>query len=262
MVSSIGNLDSKLITARSALLVLSLAFASTAIAHGHHPNADACKEKFNEKSGHYKFECKGHGYKYEYKVNRHGFKEEVKGHPPRWMRSHARDHYARHVHPSDSHHVDDRVYWPDDLPSPEYVTYVECNRELIGGIIGGIAGGALGSTVGKGDGRRAATIGGALIGVLIGSSIGRSVDRADARCTGQVLEHAFDGQTVAWTGAEGEHYTITPLRTFERTSGTTCREFERQTFESGQPRRTQSTACRNKVGHWEPVAVATTLTRR
>lgn len=250
MVSNLTNLHSMLMTAQSALLVLSLAFASTAIAHGQHPNADSCKEKFNEKNGHYKFECKGKGYKYKYKVDHHGFKEEVKGSPPQWMRSHAHEHYARYGHPPDSHDASGPVYLPEELPSFADITYVECNRALIGGVIGGIAGGALGSTVGKGDGRKAATIGGALAGVLIGSSIGRSVDRGDARCTGQVLEHAPDGQTFAWTGTEGEHYTITPLRTFELTSGTTCREFERETFENGQPRRSRKTACRNEAGRW------------
>lgn len=250
MISNLRNLDSILIKARSALFVLGLAFASTALAHGHHPNAGACKEKFNEKNGHYKFECKGKGYKYEYKVNRHGFKEEVKGNPPRWMRPHAHAHYALYGHPSDSYEAPEPVHWPDDLAGLEDVTHVQCNRELIGGVIGGIAGGALGSTIGKGDRRTVATIGGALAGILIGSSIGRSVDRADERCTGQVLEHAYDGQTVAWTGTEGEHYTITPLRTFERSSGTTCREFERRTFVNGLTRHTQNTACRNEAGHW------------
>jgi surface antigen len=166
------------------------------------------------------------------------------------MRPHAHEHYARYGHPTDSYDAPEPVYWSERLPPLENITYVKCNRELIGGVIGGIAGGVLGSTIGKGDGREVAIIGGALAGVLIGSSIGRSIDRADARCTGQVLEYAYDGQTVAWTGTEGEHYSVTPIRTFENENGTTCREFAQHTFENGQPRRIQNTACRNDAGHW------------
>ena len=251
MINFAKNLISMTIVVRFALLVFSLMIASAVTAHGYHPNADACKEKFSEKKGHYKFECKGKGFKYVYKADRHGFEEKVKGNPPRWMRRHAHEHYADYDHTSDIHLSREPVHRTDDHRSSGKITLVECNRELIGGVIGGIAGGALGSNVGKGAGRKAAIIGGALAGVLIGSSIGRSVDRADAHCTGQVLEHVSDGQTIAWTDTEGQLYSIRPLNTFERTSGSTCREFERQTFENGQPRRTQTTACRSKAGLWD-----------
>ena len=81
-----------------------------------------------------------------------------------------------------------------------------CNREMLGSLLGAAAGGLAGSRIGDGRGQLAATAGGTLLGFLVGGSIGRNMDDVDQNCIGQALEHAGDGQQIAWnnpqTGAQ------------------------------------------------------------
>ena len=127
-----------------------------------------------------------------------------------------------------------------------------CNRERLGQFLGGAAGGAIGSTIGKGSGRTAAIIGGTLLGVLVGGNIGRTMDRVDQNCVGQVLEHAPDGQTIAWKNPDAATaHKVTPTRSFETNDGRYCREYTSAAVIGGQSQKTYGTACRQADGAWQ-----------
>lgn len=127
-----------------------------------------------------------------------------------------------------------------------------CNRELIGQVLGGAVGAAAGSQIGSGSGQTAAIIGGTILGVLIGGEIGRSMDAADQKCVGQTLEHAEQGQTVAWRNPDdGVRYRVTPTDTFQRDDGRYCREYTSTAIVGGRERTTTGIACRQSDGTWE-----------
>jgi len=60
----------------------------------------------------------------------------------------------------------------------------------------------------------AAVAGGTLRGFLMGGAIGRNMDEVDQNCVGQALEHAGDGQQIAWNNPQtGAQYQVVPTRT-------------------------------------------------
>lgn len=128
-----------------------------------------------------------------------------------------------------------------------------CNREQIGQLLGGAAGGAVGSTIGKGDGKTVAVIAGTIIGFVVGGNIGRAMDEIDQHCAGQALERADTGQSVRWQNPDGERYSLTPTRTFER-EGRYCREYSSTGTVSGQQQTLTGVACRDAAGRWELVS--------
>ncbi len=77
-----------------------------------------------------------------------------------------------------------------------------CNCELLGSLLGAAAGGLAGSQIGDGRGQLAAVAGGTLLGFLMGGTIGRNMDEVDQTCVGQALEHAGDGQQIAWNNPQ------------------------------------------------------------
>ena len=109
-----------------------------------------------------------------------------------------------------------------------------CSRELIGAALGGGAGGLIGSNIGKSSGRTAATVGGVLVGLFVGGAIGRSMDQLDQSCTGEVLEHVPDHQTVVWQNPQQQGYWVTPIRTYEAGDGRYCREYESDAIIAGR----------------------------
>ncbi len=126
-----------------------------------------------------------------------------------------------------------------------------CNRDVIGAVIGGATGGVLGSTVGSGSGQTAAIIGGTIIGVIVGGSIGRSMDEIDQNCVGQTLEHASDGQAIAWQSSDRESYEVTPIRTYRTPDGAYCREYTTEAVVAGEAQTTYGRACRQPDGSWK-----------
>jgi surface antigen len=91
-----------------------------------------------------------------------------------------------------------------------------CNRELLGSLLGAAAGGLAGSQIGDGRGQLAAVAGGTLLGFLMGGTIGRNMDEIDQNCVGQALEHAEDGQQIAWNNPQtGAQYQVVPTRTVQ-----------------------------------------------
>jgi len=172
--------------------------------------------------------------------------------PPPWApawgaRAHGK---AKHKNKHKNKHQQVRVVAP--YKPPFDLDMGQCNRERLGQVLGGAAGGAIGSTIGKGDGRTAAIIGGTLIGVLIGGSIGRTMDQVDQNCVGQVLEHAPDGQEVAWQNPdENVRHKVIPTRTFETNDGRYCREYTSTAVIAGNTEQTYGTACRQPDGAWQ-----------
>jgi surface antigen len=144
---------------------------------------------------------------------------------------------------------------PPPPPAPTQLPYGltegTCHRDLVGAALGGAAGGLVGSNIGKGSGRTAATIGGVIAGLFVGGSIGRSMDMADQACTGEVLEHVQDNQTVVWQGQNQSGYWVTPMRSYEAGNGSYCREYESDAVIDGRRQQTYGTACRQPDGRWQ-----------
>ncbi len=136
---------------------------------------------------------------------------------------------------------------------PPYVIGLgRCNRDLIGGLVGGAAGGLAGSQIGSGKGQLAAVAAGTLLGFLVGNSIGRSMDEADQACLSQSLEHAEDGQRIAWNNPDsGARYQITPSRTVQVAENRYCRQYTSTATLGGKVQTVHGTACRQPDGAWE-----------
>ena len=127
-----------------------------------------------------------------------------------------------------------------------------CNRELLAGLLGAAGGGFLGAQIGDGRGQLAAVAGGTLLGFLIGGSVGRSMDAVDQNCVGQAIEHANDGQAIAWDNPNnGGQYRVVPTQTVDRGDGRYCREYTAESIVGGQVQQTYGTACRQPDGSWE-----------
>lgn len=181
--------------------------------------------------------------------------------PPPWAGVYKDKHKHKH-----HHHDDDRVvYVPVPVAPVRPVARLPygfargtCDRglissEFLGGALGGVAGGVGGSRFGQGQGKTAATIGGTLLGVMLGSSIGRSMDMADQGCVLAGLEHLPDQRAIAWDGADGTPYRVTPVRSWESAPGRYCREYQATAQVGGRSQRIYGTACRQPDGSWEIV---------
>jgi surface antigen len=129
-----------------------------------------------------------------------------------------------------------------------------CNRELLGSLLGAAAGGLAGSQIGDGRSQLAAVAGGTLLGFLMGGTIGRNMDEVDQNCVGQVLEHAEDGQQIAWNNTQtGAQYQVVPTRTVQGSDGRYCREYTATSVVSGRDQQTYGRACRQPDGSWKLV---------
>jgi len=127
-----------------------------------------------------------------------------------------------------------------------------CTNQDTGAVVGGVLGGALGSNVGKGKGRTAAIIAGTLAGAAIGGSIGRSMDETDRLRANRVLETSPSNQPTSWRNPDsGNEYTVTPVKTYEASSGQYCREYQTEAVIGGRSERAYGTACRQPDGSWQ-----------
>ena len=131
-------------------------------------------------------------------------------------------------------------------------------KETIGTVAGAVLGGIIGSKVGKGEGQLWATGAGAVLGGILGSSIGRGLDEQDKammdRTSQAALEHTTTGSVSSWKNPDSGHSgTVAPTRTYQRTDGTYCREFEQYVTVDGVSERATGTACRQDDGSWKIV---------
>jgi surface antigen len=120
-----------------------------------------------------------------------------------------------------------------------------------GEVLGGVIGGVIGAQVGDGHGRTAAIIVGTIAGAMIGRHVGESMDDTDRMKTAMVLNDSRTSEATTWVNPDtGNQYTVTPTRTFERSSGP-CREFQLDATVGGQTNQdVYGTACLQADGSW------------
>jgi len=128
-------------------------------------------------------------------------------------------------------------------------------KTLIGGLGGAAAGGLIAAAL---HGGTAGIIGGVLAGGLIGGAVGDRMDAADRReaqkASQQALEKAPSGTAVAWHNPDSGHSgTVTPVRTFQKSGGQYCREYQQTVSIGGQEHQAYGTACRQPDGSWKIV---------
>ncbi|MCW8915862.1 MAG: RT0821/Lpp0805 family surface protein [Magnetovibrio sp.] len=131
-------------------------------------------------------------------------------------------------------------------------------KETVGTIAGAVLGGIIGSKMGKGEGQLWATGAGAVLGGWLGKSIGRSLDEQDKammnRTSQASLEHTSTGSTSTWRNPDSGHSgSVTPTRTYQKSNGTYCREFEQVVNVDGEDHVATGTACRQADGSWRVV---------
>lgn len=129
-------------------------------------------------------------------------------------------------------------------------------KENVGTAAGAVGGAWIGSNVGKGSGQVAAIAAGTLLGAALGKSVGASLDRADMnyyqRTSQNALENARTGTTSSWSNPDSMNSgTITPTRTYQKASGTHCREYTQTITIDGRTERAHGTACRQSDGTWK-----------
>lgn len=183
--------------------------------------------------------------------------------PPPWAPAHGyrnkHHHGDRHEDRDDEDDDDDRrgvIVVPAQpvYVAPYGIAQGTCNRKLLGQVLGGAAGAAIGSQIGGGRGNTAAIIGGSILGVIVGGNIGQSMDRVDQGCVGQILEHAPDGRSVAWTDPNnGGQYQVRPDKPFKNRDGQYCRQYITNAVIDGYSRQVTGVACRQPNGAWQMV---------
>jgi len=230
--------------------------------------ADRWNDESGNGNGHGHGHGRGHGKSKHYQNNQQYQEveyevEDTHGGPPPWAPAHG---YRRNHKYDESTRVNVRVrdepQYREQPPSPEMefevaseqigITAGTCNRENIGAVLGGIAGGIIGNKASSEKDKTVGTLAGALIGVVLGKELGRRMDKADVQCTGQALERARDGQTVGWANPDsGQHYSVTPTRTYKQADGRYCRAYNATVNEGSRENKYKETACRNDSGTWE-----------
>lgn len=126
-------------------------------------------------------------------------------------------------------------------------------KTLIGGLGGAAAGGLIAAAL---HGGTAGIIGGVLAGGLIGGAVGDRMDAADRRdaqrAAQQALEKSPSGTAVAWHNPDSGHSgTVKPVRTFQKSSGQYCREYQQTISIGGKEHQAYGTACRQPDGNWK-----------
>ena len=100
---------------------------------------------------------------------------------------------------------------------------------------------------------------GTLLGALAGSEIGKSLDRADMAYLRQTQQKALEtvptGSSTSWVNPDsGNSGQITPRRTYQKASGTYCREFQQTVTVCGNTESAYGTACRQPDGTWKIIS--------
>lgn len=126
-------------------------------------------------------------------------------------------------------------------------------KTLLGGFGGAAAGGLIAAAL---HGGTAGIIGGILAGGLIGGAVGDRMDAADRRdaqrAAQQALEKSPSGTAIAWHNPDSGHSgTVTPVRTFQKSSGQYCREYQQTITIGGEQHQAYGTACRQPDGSWK-----------
>ena len=177
------------------------------------------------------------------------------------------------------------------LASAVFATPSEADGSNFGGVvIGGAIGGLLGSTVGKGRGQLVATATGALLGSILGNHlaqpqpgyVARSLPRPVYHQERRNHRHAHRHHRRAHRYAHRQHRdrrhghrshghrdhgsrvvyvrptapvtdTVQITTVYDATSGSYCREYQREVIINGQPVAAYGRACQQPDGSWKIV---------
>ena len=138
-----------------------------------------------------------------------------------------------------------------------FMTGVEQNKALTIGSLGGAAGGGLLAAALHAN--PAGIAAGVILGGLTGGLIGHLVDNKDkeiaAQTTQRALESAPTGTPLPWQNPSNGHTgTVEPLRTYQNTAGSYCREYTDTVTIDGRKQQSYGTACRQPDGSWKNVS--------
>ncbi len=125
--------------------------------------------------------------------------------------------------------------------------------------IGAVGGATVGGLIGAAAGGHATGIAAGVIGgMLVGGVIGNLLDDRDRRLAAEAAQKAFEstpsGHAVAWRNPDSGHSgSVTPVRTYQTTQGTYCRDYQSTVVIEGKRERATGTACRQPDGNWRIV---------
>ncbi len=131
-------------------------------------------------------------------------------------------------------------------------------KETGGTLVGAGTGALIGSQIGGGRGTMVAVAIGTLAGALIGQGVGQSLDRADQlamqRNAQYALENTRTNVPTTWVNPDtGNSGSITPVETYQTSSGQYCREYQQTVYVGGEKQQAYGTACRQPDGTWKIV---------
>jgi len=131
-------------------------------------------------------------------------------------------------------------------------------KETGGTLVGAGTGALIGSQIGGGSGQLVAVAIGTLAGALAGQEVGRSLDRADRlameRNAQYALEYTRTNQATGWRNPDtGNYGSVTPVETYQTSSGQYCREYIQTVVIGGRQQQAYGTACRQPDGSWKIV---------
>ncbi len=125
--------------------------------------------------------------------------------------------------------------------------------------VGAVGGGALGGLIAAAAGGNAAVIAASAVGgILLGGFLGNMLDERDKRMAAEAAQRALEtsptGKPVSWQNPDSGHYgTVTPVKTYQTSSGSYCREYQQIVTIDGKQEKAYGTACRQPDGSWKAV---------
>ena len=134
---------------------------------------------------------------------------------------------------------------------------IEANpKTTIGAVGGGTLGGLIAAAAGgSGAAIAASVIGGILVGGLVGNLLDERDKKMAAEAQQKALESAPSGAPVSWQNPDNGHKgTVTPVKTYQTSSGQYCREFQSDITIEGKSEKAYGTACRQPDGSWKIVS--------
>jgi surface antigen len=126
--------------------------------------------------------------------------------------------------------------------------------------VGAVGGGALGGLIAAAAGANPAAIAASVIGgILVGGLVGNLLDERDRRLAAEAQQRALEtaptGRPVTWRNPDNGHSgTVTPVKTYQTSSGAYCREFQTNVTVEGKSDKAYGTACRQPDGSWKIVS--------
>ncbi len=125
--------------------------------------------------------------------------------------------------------------------------------------VGAVGGGTLGGLIAAAAGGNSAAIAASVVGgILVGGVVGKLLDDRDKRLAAEAAQNALEtapsGRPVAWRNPDNDHSgTVTPVRTYQTSSGTYCREYQQIVTIDGKHEKAYGTACRQPDGTWRVI---------